>query len=140
MTRGLIDWLGFNEVFIEFKAKPRMAGEASYKVSKLVRLALNSFVSLSKVPLYISGYAGIFITLTSFLLGLFIVVEELILGDPMNLNVTGTAMLAILLLFFMGIVLISQGLLALYISHIHTETQNRPLYVIDSTESIDLNI
>jgi dolichol-phosphate mannosyltransferase len=135
MTRGLIDWVGFKEDFIEFHARERMAGEASYKVSKLIKLALNSFVSLSLAPLYFSGWAGIIITPLAFLIGLFIGIEQFALDDPLNLNVTGTAMLGVLILFFMGILLISQGLIALYISHIHTETQNRPLYIIDRRAS-----
>jgi dolichol-phosphate mannosyltransferase len=139
MTRGLIDWVGFKEDFIEFHARERMAGEASYKVSKLIKLALNSFVSLSLAPLYFSGWAGIIITPLAFLIGLFIGIEQFVLDDPLNLNITGTAMLGVLILFFMGILLISQGLIALYISHIHTETQNRPLYIIDRRASHNIS-
>lgn len=136
ITRGLIDWLGFREEFIEFHAKERMAGEASYNVSKLVKLAMNSFISLSLTPLYFSGYAGLIITPLAFLAGLTVIIEQLLLDDPLNWNFTGTAMLGILLLFFVGILLISQGLTALYISHVHSETQNRPLYVIDPENSV----
>lgn len=140
MTRGLIDWVGFKEDFIEFHARERMAGEASYKVSKLIKLALNSFVSLSLAPLYFSGWAGIIITPLAFLIGLFIGIEQFALDDPLNLNVTGTAMLGVLILFFVGILLISQGLIALYISHIHTETQNRPLYIVDRRASRNISL
>lgn len=140
MTRGLLDWVGFREEYIEFHAKPRMAGEASYKVSQLIKLALNSFVSLSLAPLYFSGWAGIIITPLAFLIGLFIFIEQILLDDPLGLNITGTAMLGVLILFFMGILLISQGLIALYISHIHTETQNRPLYIVNPKDSIKLEV
>lgn len=135
ITRGLLDWVGFDEAFIEFKARPRMAGEATYSVRKLVKLALDSFVSLSLAPLHFSGYAGAVITPVAFLVGLFVFVEQILLDDPWHLNITGTAMLGIALLFFVGILLISQGLVALYISHIHSETQNRPLFVIDQNAS-----
>ncbi|HYH74657.1 MAG TPA: glycosyltransferase family 2 protein [Candidatus Saccharimonadales bacterium] len=135
ITRGLIDWVGFREAFIPFHANPRMAGEATYKVSQLIKLAMNSFVSLSLAPLYFSGYVGLIITPTALLLGLFVIVEQLIMNDPLGIDFTGTAMLGVLLLFFVGVLLISQGLVALYISHIHTETQNRPLYIIDPLNS-----
>ena len=59
----------------------------------------------------------------------------MLIGDPLGLNITGTAYLLMLVLFMVGIILISQGVLALYISHIHTEAKNRPLYVIDSEAS-----
>jgi hypothetical protein len=44
-------------------------------------------------------------------------------------------MLGMLMLFFIGIILISQGILAVYISHIHTESKRRPLYIIDESQS-----
>src|SRR5262249_33611345 len=39
ITRGLIDWLGYQRAYIDFKANPRMAGEASYSIRKLFKLA-----------------------------------------------------------------------------------------------------
>lgn len=135
ITRGLIDWTGFKEEFIEFEANERLSGAASYNITKLFKLAMNSFISLSLTPLYFSGYAGLLITFLSLLVGVFIIIEQIILNDPMNLNITGTAMLGVLMLFFLGVILISQGLLALYISHIHIETKNRPLYIIDKQNS-----
>lgn len=139
ITRGLIDWSGFNEETIEFHANERIAGTASYSFSKLLKLAVNSIISLSLTPLYFSGYAGLIITPLAAFAGIFIIIEQLILGDPLGLNITGTAMLGILLLFFLGILLTSQGLMALYISHIHTETQGRPMYIIDERYSIKVS-
>ncbi len=134
ITRGLIDWLGFRQEYVTFQANPRTAGNASYSVSKLLHLALDSFVSLSLKPLYFSFYMGLVILPLSVLLALFSI-TEMLAGDPLNLNITGTAYLVMLALFLLGMVLISQGITALYLSHIHTETQNRPLYIIDPTGS-----
>lgn len=138
ITRGLIDWMGFNRAIVPFHANERIGGQASYKVSHLFKLALNSFVSLSMAPLYIIGYAGGIITALSFLLGLFVAIEQLILGDPLNLRVTGTAMLSILILFLVGVILVAQGLISIYLSHIHVQTQNRPLFIIDKKSSVNL--
>lgn len=138
ITRGLIDWVGFKRITLEFNAEERMGGVASYKVSKLIQLATNTFVSLTLVPLYFSGALGLLITPFALLAGLAVLVEQVILGDPLGLNFTGTAMLGILILFLVGLVLLSQATIALYISHIHTETQGRPLYVVDHATSIGL--
>ncbi|NTW61540.1 glycosyltransferase family 2 protein [Candidatus Saccharibacteria bacterium] len=135
ITRGLIDWLGFERSFISFEPKKRNMGSPNYNHSKLVQLAMNSLVSLSPRPLYILGYIGLIITGISFVLGAIIIIEQIVLGDPLHLRFTGTAMLGILILFFIGIVLTSQGVIAIYISHIHTETKRRPLYVIDKASS-----
>jgi hypothetical protein len=95
-------------------------------------------VSLSVAPLYIFGYVGAFITFGAFMVGLFVIIEQLILGDPLGLRVTGTAMLSILTLFLVGILLISQGLISVYLSHVHAQTQNRPLFIVDKQNSIRL--
>ncbi len=131
ITRGLIDWLGFERSYITFESKDRHAGSPNYNHGKLIQLAMNSLVSLSPRPLYALGYLGVAITGAMSILGAFIIVEQIILGDPLHLRFTGTAMLGILMLFFIGIVLVSQGIIAIYISHIHTETKRRPLYIID---------
>ncbi len=131
ITRGLIDWLGFKREFIHFKASPRTSGSAAYSHRKLMRLATHSFVSMTPVPLYLFGYLGIFITGGAIILGGSVFIEQILLGDPWHWNFTGTAMIGILLLFLVGLVLLSQGMLSLYISHIHSQTKQRPLYVID---------
>jgi glycosyltransferase involved in cell wall biosynthesis len=135
-TRGLIDWLGFERDFIYFKANARTGGEAGYSTGKLFGLAINSFVSMSLKPLYFSFYVGIVVLPVSIMLGLFSIIEMLI-GDPLDLNITGSAYLIELTLFLVGLVLVAQGITALYLSHIHAETQNRPLYIIDRKNSLN---
>ncbi len=135
ITRGLIDWLGFKRAYITYSARPRTAGQATYKVRKLFALAAHSFVSLSPTPLYVFGSLGLLITALSFLLGLFVLIEQILLGDPLGLDFTGTAMLSILMLFLIGIVLVSQGVLALYISYIHTQAKGRQLFIVNRAAS-----
>jgi glycosyltransferase involved in cell wall biosynthesis len=135
MTRALIDWLGFKQQYVSFTPKKRQQGKPSYSRAKLIRLALDSIVSISPRPLYLLGYLGMFVTGLSFILGVAVFFEQILLHDPLHWRFTGTAMLGILMLFFIGIILISQGVLAVYISHIHTESKKRPLYIIDEEQS-----
>jgi glycosyltransferase involved in cell wall biosynthesis len=139
ITRGLIDWLGFKRELIYFSANAREHGSAAYGRKKLIKLAADSFASLTPTPLYIFGYLGVFITIGSFLLGLVVLIEQIILNDPLHWKFTGTAMLGILILFLVGIVLMSQGILSLYISHIHNQSKQRPLYVIDYEASAGID-
>lgn len=135
MTRALIDWLGFKQQFVRFTPNKRQAGAPTYGHGKLFRLAMDSVVSLSPRPLYLLGYLGTIVTAFAFILGICVLIEQVIFNDPLSWNFTGTAMLGILMLFFIGVVLISQGVLAVYISHIHTESKKRPLYIIDESQS-----
>ena len=130
ISRGLMDWLGFKREYIHFKARERVQGEPGYSFFKLLRLAMNSFVSLSLFPLKIAGYLGLLITTISGIMGLFIFIENFILKDPMELNFSGPAMLAVFIMFLVGMVLSCLGLMALYIAAIHGEVVNRPLYVV----------
>lgn len=130
ITRGLVDWLGFNRDYVKFKAHARHAGDATYSYKKLLKLALHSFVSQSTKPLKFVGSLGIAVSCSSLLLGTVLGVQKYALGDPLNTNISGTALLAIFLSFLVGIVLVCQGLMALYVESIYHESQNRPLFVI----------
>lgn len=138
ITRGLIDWLGFTRQYIEFEAPDRLAGEATYDMRKLVGLALNSFTTMSIKPLFTFGYLGLFITLLAFIAGASIIVQQFIMGDPLGWNITGSAMVGILVAFLVGVLLIAQGILAVYMSHIYVQAQGRPLYVVDRSSSRNL--
>lgn len=135
ITRALIDWLGFQRSYVEFQAPARLAGTANYSVRGLIKLAVNSFISLSLKPLYFFGWVGVVITLLALLIGLFLFVEQFLLGDPLGLNFTGSALLSIFVAFLIGIVLMSQAMLAAYIAHVHEQTQGRPLFVVNRKQS-----
>jgi dolichol-phosphate mannosyltransferase len=135
ITRGLVDWMGFNKTDIYYTYGERMAGRPSYNFKKLWNLAIDSFVSMSTTPLVIFGYIGMFITFFSFILGMFCIINQYILGDPLGLYWNGAVQMAIFITFLVGLVLISQSITALYISHIHAETQNRPLFIVSKRAS-----
>ncbi len=138
ITRGLIDWLGFKQEYINYIYGVRTTGKPSYSFKKLFHLAIDSFVSMSTTPLVIFGYIGVFITIASFILGLFCIINQYILGDPLQLYWNGAVQLAIFITFLIGLLMISQAITALYISRIHAETQGRPLYIVDQKESRNL--
>jgi dolichol-phosphate mannosyltransferase len=138
ITRGLIDWLGFRRAYIKFVAKKRESGLPGYNLNKLMGLAANSFTSLTLKPLFLFGYLGVIITFASFIMGFAVFIEQLLLGDPWHWKFTGTAMLGILILFLVGIVLMSQGIMSLYVSRIYSQSRQRPLYVIDYDKSIGI--
>lgn len=130
MTRALIDWLGFRREYIYFDANERLHGTASYSFWKLFKLAMNSFISLSLVPLKIAGYLGILITFFAGISGLYILLGKYFFHTQFASTFSDAENLAILLLFLVGIILTSIGLLALYVANIHGEVINRPMYVI----------
>ncbi|MFA4942605.1 MAG: glycosyltransferase family 2 protein [Patescibacteria group bacterium] len=130
MTRALINWLGFKRDFIYFEANERANGQAGYSFVKLVRLAMNSFVSLSLFPLQLAGYLGLFIVLTAGPFGFYIIIGKYLFNWSFASSFSGPAQLAFLITFLVGMILSSLGLVALYIAHIHKEVLDRPLYIV----------
>lgn len=135
MVRGLVDWLGFQQVYVKVNTKNRVHGKPTYDFKKLAQLAGDSMASTSRTPLVIFGYIGVLIMVVSFAFGLFILIQQYILGDPMGLDWSGAVAMSVFIAFLVGIVLVSQAMTALYISQIHIEAKGRPLFVIDTKKS-----
>lgn len=138
LTRGLIDWMGVEQTYIKVKTKNRKNGKPTYSAKRLRTLTIDSLVSASRTPLLIFGYIGIFITIASLILGLFILIQQYILGDPLGLDWSGAVAMSVFVSFLVGLVLISQAVTALYISQIHTEAKGRPLYIVDKKKSFGI--
>lgn len=134
MFRGIMDWLGYRKVYVEFSADARNEGCGGYSYAKLYHLAINSITSFSLWPLRLTGYLGVSITAMSGLL------LTWMLGNFVLGNKTGYTPLAIVVVantFLIGIVLMAIGLVALYIGTIHTEVVNRPLYLVREKINFD---
>ncbi len=128
VTRGLIDWLGFRRELIYFDANERERGIPAYRLNKLVHLAIAGLVTSSTLPLRLAGYIGALIAFLSGCLGIVQFLDRFII--PWGLNFTGTAILATITLFLVGIILMCLGLLAFYLEHTFRNAQGRPLYVV----------
>lgn len=127
MFRGIIDWMGFRRVNVEFEASAREHGAAGYTYAKLWSLAISSITSFSLFPLKIAGYLGVIILATSSLLLSWMLISKYALGHN---DFTPLAIVAVSNTLLIGVVLLAIGLVALYIGSIHTEVINRPLYLV----------
>jgi polyisoprenyl-phosphate glycosyltransferase len=127
MFRGIMDWMGFRKTYIEFKADARQFGEANYSYGKLWHLAINSITSFSLWPLRITGRIGVLITLLSGGLLSWMLINYFFFSKS---DYSPLAIIVVANTFLMGLVLISIGLVALYVGSIHTEVINRPLYIV----------
>ena len=116
--------------YIYFDANERINGEASYNFWKLFTLALNSFISLSLLPLKLAGNLGVVITLFSGIAGFYILLGKYFFHWHFASTFSDAENLAILIVFLVGILLNYIGLIALYIANIHGEVINRPMYVV----------
>jgi len=80
--------------------------------------------------LFIAGSFCFFITTVSGVAGLYILLGKYFFHTAFASTFSDAENLAILILFLVGIILMSIGLLAMYVANIHSEVINRPMYVI----------
>jgi dolichol-phosphate mannosyltransferase len=130
VTRSLLNWLGFSVFYIDFEAEERMEGVASYSFKKLVKLAIDGLTTSSMRPLLFAAFIGAVTLVLGVLLGITMIIEQFILGDPLRLHFSGTAYLAIFILVTTGLILVGQGIQGAYLANIYNDTRNRPLYVV----------
>ena len=128
--RGMVAWVGFKQVPIDYRrAGRKFGGGASYRA--LFRLALEALTSFSDVPLSLATYAGALSATVSGLAGAVVLVLT-VLG---TLSASTGVWILVAVLFLGGIQLISIGVLGRYLAHIHDQVLDRPLYVVSRVVS-----
>ncbi|MEN3185783.1 MAG: glycosyltransferase family 2 protein [Atribacterota bacterium] len=126
-VRGLVSWIGFRQVALPYVREKRFAGETKYPLRKMLKLAWDGMTSFSDKPLKIASYVGFLLSLVSFVYLLVIIISKL-LGKS---TVPGWASLAVINLFFSGIILVILGVMGEYIGRIYDEAKGRPLYIVE---------
>ena len=126
-SAGIIEMIGLRSAEISYKPQMRKYGQSKFSFLRLLRLAVASIISISIKPLRISIYTGFFISVFSFVYGLYIVLEKIFLGQP----IPGFPTLAAALFFMGGIQLLFLGILGEYVGKTFIESKNRPQYAID---------
>jgi glycosyltransferase involved in cell wall biosynthesis len=129
---GLVDWLGFPTATIDVQHDSRFAGESTYTVRKLVRLATETIIAYSDKPLRLTIKFGFLLSFLSFLYGCRIIYRTLTTEIP----VLGWSSLIVSLYFLGGIMIASIGMLGVYLGRTFDETKKRPLYVVSRTAGI----
>jgi glycosyltransferase involved in cell wall biosynthesis len=131
--RGLRAWVGFRQTAVDFVRSGRFAGEAKYTFRKSLALGLNGVISLSKAPLRVATYFGLFVSLTSFVLAILAIVEKFTVGTVIK----GWASTVVIVLFLGGVQLLTLGIIGEYIGRIYDEVKQRPLYVVQDLDNIE---
>ena len=126
-VRGLRAWLGFRQTAIVFERPARFAGDTKYSFGRMVGLAIDGILSLSKAPLRIAMYLGFFASGVSFILLVAFIAERLFGSGQMT---RGWASTIVVILFLGGIQLICLGVIGEFIGRIYDEVKQRPLYVV----------
>ncbi len=132
-VRGLISWLGFKQIGVEFVRDKRFAGETKYPLKKMMKFAFDAITSFSYKPLKLASYTGLLLSFFSFIYLLVVLYQKLFTDK----TIQGWASTMAVSLFFNGIVLIMLGIIGEYIGRIYDEAKGRPLYIVRQTRNMD---
>ncbi len=131
--RGMVAWLGFKQIPLEYVRDERYAGETKYPLKKMLKFAMDGILAFSVKPLKLVTQLG---TLT-LLFSLGIIIYVLISKFTGNALTPGWASTMIVITMLSGVQLISLGVVGGYIARIYDESRGRPLYLVDETLNID---
>lgn len=130
--RGMFPLVGFKSTSVYYDRSERIAGESHYPLSKMLALAFDGITSLSIKPIRLITGFGVFISLFSFLMIIYV-----LLSFINRTTVPGWSSTLIIVCLIGGIQLISLGVIGEYIGKIYLETKARPRYIISERTSDD---
>jgi polyisoprenyl-phosphate glycosyltransferase len=123
--RGMVAWVGYEQVPIEYRRAGRKSGRgASYP--SLLRLAFEALAAFSDVPLALASWFGVAVAVISATVAMVILILTIVGAVTASLGVW----LLIAVLFLGGVQLVSVGILGRYIARVHAQVLDRPLYVV----------
>ncbi len=123
--RGLRAWVGFKQTGVHFFRPERMFGVSTNNWRKNIWWAKKGIFSFSFVPLEIMSYAGLLLTLISFVA----IIAQVIAKITMPNIPHGLTSIIVLVLFFGGINLLGLSILGEYLGKILEESKGRPKYI-----------
>jgi polyisoprenyl-phosphate glycosyltransferase len=122
----MIQWVGFRQAKIDITHASRFEGESSYTFLQLVNLALNIALSYSDKPIRLVIQIGALIALTSFLFALSILYRYFTGG----VSVLGYTSLIFSIWFLSGCIMMTLGVIGLYVGKTFEATKQRPIYIV----------
>lgn len=123
---GMYFWVGYEQVGIPLQRRPRQ-GRTSYTFVRRAQLMVRAISAFSSLPLQASFWIGLAIALACTVYGSALVIRKLLYPESL---LSGFTTLSLLISMSAGMIMMSLGVIGLYISRIYNQTQNRPVYLI----------
>jgi dolichol-phosphate mannosyltransferase len=123
--RGLRAWTGYRQEAVHFERPGRARGKSKYTLRKLMELGGNGLLTFSSLPLRLPLYAGAVGCGVSILLIFVSLFAYLFRSEPL------LSALALGLVFFSSVQLLSLGVIGEYLQRIYVEVRGRPRWVVD---------
>ena len=125
--RGMVSWVGFRQVAIQYHRDARFAGESGYTLAKLFRIAVDGITSFSIKPLRLASLLGALFGLLCFL-GVGYSIFGYLRG---NTGVAGWTSIMAVILLSASLQFFVLGMIGEYIGRLFVEQKGRPLFIVD---------
>lgn len=123
---ALIAWLGFTQVRVDYEQVDRVHGTTRWTRRKMAKLAVDSMIQFSSMPLRLCTAMGVCIASGGLLYALVLVIRALFgVTTP-----SGWPTVAVIVLLLGGAQLAVIGVMGEYLWRAVEETRSRPLYVV----------
>ncbi len=127
--RGMVKWMGFRQIHIDYKPNDRFSGTSTYTVQKMLQLAVRAVTSFSVRPLYLAIYIGFALSLLALLYLPYVLFSFFYSGH----YAYGWGSVLLTIVFFSGLQLCVLGVIGLYLGKMFMQSKNRPLYIVRSS-------
>jgi polyisoprenyl-phosphate glycosyltransferase len=131
--RGLVSWVGFKQIGVEYERQERFAGETKYPLKKMIKFALDGITAFSYKPLQLASWLGVYAALIGFV-GILAIIALKFLTE---VTVQGWSSLMVVVLFIGGVQLGILGIMGEYLGRIYDEVRGRPLYLLQERIGFD---
>lgn len=131
-VRGMIPWVGFRVISLEYDRDQRYAGETKYPFRKMIVFASNAILSFSNKPLTLAVRMGLVMIFLGLTLAAYMVYLKLFTEIP----VPGVTAILLSISLFSGVQIFLIGIVGEYIARIFEEVKRRPLYLVLETVNL----
>ncbi len=123
----MVAWVGFRQSKIDVSHQARQVGESSYNFSKRLNLAVNIMLAYSDKPIRLTIKLGFSIALLAFIFAIITLIRYFT-GE---IKVLGYTSLIISISFFSGLIMMTLGVVGLYVGKTFESVKRRPLYIVE---------
>jgi dolichol-phosphate mannosyltransferase len=123
----MVKWVGFRVAKVPVEHAERTEGKSSYNLKRMLNLALDIVLAYSDKPLRLTIKFGVIISFVAIIMALYTLIKWLTGG----IVVIGYASLITSIWFLSGCILITLGVVGLYVGKTFEGVKNRPLYIIE---------
>jgi glycosyltransferase involved in cell wall biosynthesis len=123
--RGLVSFIGYKQIGIEFDRPRRKKGESKSNISFLIKYGLDCIFSYNNLPITVLTKIALYSMITVVVISFFLLFQKFFGKPPEGFTFT-----TLMLFFAFSFNIFALGILGEYISRIYDEVKKRPNYII----------